>query len=93
MEEKRDLAQELERIRQELEELKKKLGSAREEKSLRELPSEALTKVLDVSKDIVKTAAEIGEKALKVVRYSIEGAVEGAKKALQEEKTEVEQKQ
>ncbi len=93
MEEKRDLAQELERIRQELEELKKKLGSAGEEKSLRELPSEALTKVLDVSKDIVKTAAEIGEKALKVVRYSIEGAVEGAKKALQEEKTEVEQKQ
>jgi|UniRef100_A0A7C2V780 hypothetical protein len=84
MEEKKDLTQELERIKAELEELKKKLGMA-EEKSLRELPTEALSKVMEVSKEIVKTTAEIGEKALRVVRYSVEGAVEGAKKALKEE--------
>ncbi|MEZ0361992.1 MAG: hypothetical protein ABWK04_08910 [Hydrogenobacter sp.] len=92
MEERKDLAQELEKIKQELEELKKKLG-ATEEKSLKELPSEALNKVLDLSKDIVKTAAEIGEKALKVVKYSVEGAVEGAKKAFKEEQKEEEKKQ
>ena len=40
---------------------------------------------MEVSKEIVKTTAEIGEKALRVVRYSVEGAVEGAKKALKEE--------
>lgn len=84
MEEKKDLTQELERIKAELEELKKKLGMA-EEKSLRELPTEALSKVMEVSKEIVKTTAEIGEKALRVVRYSVEGAVEGAKKALKED--------
>jgi len=59
--------------------------SVAEEKSLRELPTEALSKVMEVSKEIVKTTAEIGEKALRVVRYSVEGAVEGAKKALKEE--------
>ncbi|MDM7266105.1 MAG: hypothetical protein P3W89_000455 [Aquificaceae bacterium] len=78
------MAQELEKIKAELEELKKKLGMA-EEKSLKELPAEALSKVMEVSKEIVKTTAEIGEKALRVVRYSVEGAVEGAKKALKEE--------
>ena len=51
MEEKKDLTQELERIKAELEELKKKLGMA-EEKSLRELPTEALSKVMEVSKEI-----------------------------------------
>ena len=82
--EEKDLAQELERIKAELEELRKKLGAA-EEKSIKDLPAEALSKVMDVSKEIVKTAAEIGEKALKVVRFSVEGAVEGAKRALKEE--------
>ncbi|MCS6876224.1 MAG: hypothetical protein RMK35_04610 [Aquificaceae bacterium] len=82
--EEKDLAQELERIKAELEELRKKMGAA-EEKGIKELPAEALSKVMDVSKEIVKTAAEIGEKALKVVRFSVEGAVEGAKRALKEE--------
>ena len=85
MEEKKDLAQELERIKAELEELKKKMGIAEEEKSLKDLPAEALSKVMEISKEIVKTTAEIGEKALKVVKYSVEGAVECAKKALKEE--------
>ncbi len=84
MEEKKDLAQELERIKAELEELKKKMGVA-EEKGLKDVPAEALSKVMDISKEIVKTAAEIGEKAIKVVKFSVEGAVEGAKKALKEE--------
>ncbi|MCS7306981.1 MAG: hypothetical protein NZ526_00345 [Aquificaceae bacterium] len=82
--EEKDLAQELERIKAELEELRKKMGAA-EEKGIKDLPAEALSKVMDVSKEIVKTAAEIGEKALKVVRFSVEGAVEGAKRALKEE--------
>lgn len=90
MEEKKDLAQELERVKAELEELKKKMGEA-EEKSLKHLSMEALSKIMDLSKDIVKVTAEIGEKALKVVKYSVEGAVEGAKKALKEEEGKKEQ--
>ncbi|MCS7262667.1 MAG: hypothetical protein N3C13_03180 [Aquificaceae bacterium] len=89
MEEKKDLAQELEKIKAELEELRRKMGMT-EEKSLKDLPAEALSKVMEVSKEIVKTAADIGERALKVVKYSVEGAVEGAKKALKEEENKQE---
>lgn len=83
--EEKDLAQELERIKAELEELKKKMGKAEEEKGLKELPSEALSKVAEVSREIVKTTADIAEKAIRVLRYSAEGALEGVKKALKEE--------
>lgn len=89
MEEKKDLAQELEKIKAELEELRRKMGMT-EERSLKDLPAEALSKVMEVSKEIVKTAADIGERALKVVKYSVEGAVEGAKKALKEEENKQE---
>lgn len=92
MEEKKDIAQELEKIKAELEELKKKLSEA-EEKGITHLPAEALSKIAEIGKDIVKTTAEIGEKAFKVVKASVEGAVEGAKKALKEEKKEEEKKE
>ncbi|MFN7065972.1 MAG: hypothetical protein ACK4OF_07490 [Aquificaceae bacterium] len=91
MEEKKDLAQELERIKAELEELKKKMGMAEEEKGIKGMSTEALSKVMEISKEIVKTTAEIGEKALRVVRFSVEGAVEGAKKALKEEEEKKEE--
>lgn len=55
MEDKKDLAEELERIKAELEELKKKMGKA-EEKGIKEMPVEALSKIMEISKEIVKTA-------------------------------------
>ena len=51
--EEKDLKQELERIKQELEELKKKL-STEEGKSIKELPQEAVKKLME-------TASEIGK--------------------------------
>jgi len=55
--EEKDLKQELERIKQELEELKKKL-SVEEGKSLKDLPQEAVKK-------LVETASEVGKTALR----------------------------
>ncbi|MEN3034122.1 MAG: hypothetical protein ABDH18_03950 [Aquificaceae bacterium] len=82
--EEKDLSQELEKIKQELEELKKKLSET-EGRSIKDLPAETLSKIADVGKDIVKAATDIGEKALRVVKSSIEGAVEGAKRAIKDE--------
>lgn len=82
--EEKDISQELEKIKQELEELKKKLAET-EGKSIKDLPAETLSKVAEIGKDIVKTATDIGEKALRVVKSSVEGAVEGAKRAMKDE--------
>ncbi|MFN4131913.1 MAG: hypothetical protein ACK4GE_02415 [Caldimicrobium sp.] len=83
--EEKDLYTELEKIKAELEELKQKIGGP-EEKSIKALPAEILSKIADVGKEVVKQAAEIAEKALTIVKYSVEGAAEGVKKALKEEK-------
>ncbi|MFN3505530.1 MAG: hypothetical protein ACK4Y7_04915 [Caldimicrobium sp.] len=85
--EEKNIYEELEKIRAELEELKKKIGAS-EESSFKALAPELLSKIADVGKEVVKQAAEIAEKALTIVKYSVEGAAEGVKKALKEEKKE-----
>ncbi|GBC87934.1 hypothetical protein HRbin13_00046 [bacterium HR13] len=89
--EKKELAQELEKIKQELEELKKKMNIAEEERSIKDLPAEAFQKVMEVSKDIVRSTTEIAEKALRLIKYSAEGAVEGAKRVLKSEEEKKEE--
>ncbi|MFN3813623.1 MAG: hypothetical protein ACK4SM_03255 [Aquificaceae bacterium] len=81
--EEKNIYQELEKIKTELEELRKKIGST-EEKSIKAMPMELLGKVAEMSKDILKQTAEIAEKTLLIVKYSAEGAVEGARKAIRE---------
>lgn len=83
--EEKNLYEELERIKTELEELKKKI-SGPEEKSIKAMPAEVLGKLAEAGKEIIKLTTEIAEKAITIVKYSVEGAAEGVKKALKEEK-------
>ncbi len=84
MEEKKDITQELEKIKAELEELKKKLSET-EGKGITDLPKEAFHRVSEVAQDIVRSAMEIAEKSFLVVKSAAEGAIEGAKRAMKEE--------
>ena len=86
--EEKNLQQELEKIKAELEELRKKIGMS-EEKDITKLPLEVVRKVTDTASEVAKTALEIAEKAVKVVSYAATGAVEGAKKAIKEEPAQI----
>ena len=81
--EKKDLSQELEKIKAELEELKKKIAEA-DGKGIMSLPEEAFSKVFETVQGIAKTAMEIVEKSFAVLKSAAAGAIEGAKKALKE---------
>jgi hypothetical protein len=74
----------LDEIKKDLEELRAKLGMA-QRGDFSKLPMEAAKRISDTSSEIIKTASDVVEKALKVAQYTALGAVEGAKKALKEE--------
>lgn len=81
------LERELEEIRKTLEELRQKIGFAeKEERTLTKLPIEAMQKASETFTEIAKTATDILGRALKLSQSVATGAIEGAKKALEEQK-------
>jgi cell division septum initiation protein DivIVA len=81
------LEKELEEIRKTLEELRQKIGFAEgKERTLTKLPIEAMQKASETFTEIAKTATDVLGRALKLSQSIATGAIEGAKKALEEQK-------
>lgn len=89
--EEKKMQEHLDEIKKDLEELRNKLGMTKRG-DLTKLPMEAAKKLSDTSTEIIKTASDVFERALKVAQYAAVGAVEGAKKALHEETKQKRQK-
>ncbi len=87
MEEKMDVKKAIENLEEEIAKIKKELGLDKESKSIVEIPVEK-------SKEAVSKLMNLAQTLIKVASSAATGAIEGAKKALEEgEKKEGEQAQ
>ena len=76
-EEKEDLKKVIETLEKEIEEIKQKLKMDKEGKSILELPVEK-------GKELTNSLLSLSQKIIKVASAAANGAIEGAKKALEE---------
>jgi hypothetical protein len=74
----------LEEIKRDLDDLRTKLGMAKRGDFM-QVPLDTAKKLGDTASEIIKKASDVFEKALKVAQYSAMGALEGGKKAIDEE--------
>jgi hypothetical protein len=84
-EQEKRLQQDLEEMKKTLSDLRLKLGMTKA-KGLTKVPTETAKKIGDTASEVVKSASDVVEKALKVVQFAALGAMEGAKKALKQER-------
>lgn len=88
------LDRELTDIIKTLDELRTKISRAERMKwDFAKWRSEALHKVTESSSDVVKSATEVLERTMKISQAVTMGALEGARKALEEKKLEEEKKE
>jgi hypothetical protein len=74
----------LEEIKKDLDDLRAKLGMTKRGDFM-QVPLGAAKQLGDTASEIIKKASDVFEKALKVAQYSAMGAIEGGKKAIDEE--------
>ena len=74
----------LEEIKKDLDDLRAKLGMAKRGDFM-QVPLDAAKQLGETASEIIKKASDVFEKALKVAQYSAMGALEGGKKAIDEE--------
>lgn len=74
----------LEEIKKDLDDLRAKLGMTKRADFM-QIPVDAAKQLGDTASEIIKKASDVFEKALKVAQYSAMGALEGGRKAIDEE--------
>jgi len=79
------LQQDLEEMKRILADLRVKLGMTKT-RDLTKIPAETAKRIGDTASEVVKSASEVVEKALKVVQFAALGAMQGARRALKEDK-------
>ncbi len=79
MEEKVDVKKAIENLEEEIAKIKKELGLDKESKSIVEVP-------IEKGKEITTKLMNIAQGVIKVASAAANGAIEGAKRALEEEK-------
>lgn len=74
----------LEEIKKDLDDLRAKLGMTKRGDFM-QVPLDTAKKLGDTASEIIKKASDVFEKTLKIAQYSAMGALEGGKKAIDEE--------
>lgn len=83
--EEKNLEKELAKIKEELEELKKKLSETQSQsllKTAKGISQELVDKIANLASDIGKSAIEIADLSFQVLKGAVQGALEGAKEAI-----------
>lgn len=81
MEEKMDVKKAIENLEEEIVKIKKELGLDKESKSMVEVP-------IEKAKDITTKLMNMAQSIIKVASSAANGAIEGARKALEEKSEE-----
>lgn len=83
--EEKNLEKELAKIKEELEELKKKLSETQSQsplKAAKGISQELVGKIANLASDIGRSAMEIADLSFQVLKGAVHGALEGAKEAI-----------